>query len=195
MVLAPTESSQGLPGRRHFRSWRWRDCFEGGCRAKSMSQERAVSASAVPLEELSGWPEELCRRELPTVLPRLLISFAVALHPPSPPREESAAGVASFSSAGPPPPPGRVAFARPETSRFFVVERDGAARGRRAGGDRLPGSQGMPGFGTARARRGVLCPSMVEVGVAFSSIAPGRGVFLCSPRLLDRSVGEPGART
>lgn len=46
-----------------------------------MSQERAVSASAVPLEELSSWPEELCRRELPTVLPRLLISFAVALHP------------------------------------------------------------------------------------------------------------------
>lgn len=42
-----------------------------------MSQERAVPASAGPLEELSGWPEELCRRELPSVLPRLLISFAV----------------------------------------------------------------------------------------------------------------------
>nr|KAF6315820.1 hypothetical protein mPipKuh1_001736 [Pipistrellus kuhlii] len=41
-----------------------------------MSQERAASASAVPLEELGSWPEELCRRELPTVLPRLLISFA-----------------------------------------------------------------------------------------------------------------------
>ncbi|XP_053461265.1 uncharacterized protein C1orf112 homolog isoform X2 [Nycticebus coucang] len=37
-----------------------------------MSQERAVPASAVPLEELSSWPEELCRRELPSVLPRLL---------------------------------------------------------------------------------------------------------------------------
>ncbi|XP_021570803.1 uncharacterized protein C1orf112 homolog isoform X1 [Carlito syrichta] len=37
-----------------------------------MSQERAVPAGAVPLEELSSWPEELCRRELPTVLPRLL---------------------------------------------------------------------------------------------------------------------------
>ncbi|XP_036891218.1 uncharacterized protein C1orf112 homolog isoform X2 [Sturnira hondurensis] len=37
-----------------------------------MSEERAVPASAVPLEELSSWPEELCRRELPTVLPRLL---------------------------------------------------------------------------------------------------------------------------
>ncbi|KAF6292501.1 hypothetical protein mRhiFer1_001774 [Rhinolophus ferrumequinum] len=40
-----------------------------------MSQERAVPASAVPLEELSSWSEELCRRELPSVLPRLLISF------------------------------------------------------------------------------------------------------------------------
>ncbi|NP_001353698.1 FIGNL1-interacting regulator of recombination and mitosis isoform 7 [Homo sapiens] len=37
-----------------------------------MSQEGAVPASAVPLEELSSWPEELCRRELPSVLPRLL---------------------------------------------------------------------------------------------------------------------------
>uniref|UniRef100_A0A452EVY6 FIGNL1 interacting regulator of recombination and mitosis n=1 Tax=Capra hircus TaxID=9925 RepID=A0A452EVY6_CAPHI len=42
-----------------------------------MSQERAVPASAVPLEEISSWPEELCRRELPSVLPRLLISFIV----------------------------------------------------------------------------------------------------------------------
>ncbi|XP_059530072.1 FIGNL1-interacting regulator of recombination and mitosis isoform X2 [Myotis daubentonii] len=40
-----------------------------------MSQEGAVSASAVPLEELSSWPEELCRRELPTVLPRLLSMY------------------------------------------------------------------------------------------------------------------------
>ncbi|XP_016077004.1 PREDICTED: uncharacterized protein C1orf112 homolog isoform X2 [Miniopterus natalensis] len=40
-----------------------------------MSQERAVPASAVPLEELSSWPEELCRRELPTVLPRLLSMY------------------------------------------------------------------------------------------------------------------------
>lgn len=45
--------------------------------ASSMSQERAVPASAGLLEELSGWPGELCRRELPSVLPRLLISFAV----------------------------------------------------------------------------------------------------------------------
>ncbi|XP_045694379.1 uncharacterized protein C1orf112 homolog isoform X2 [Phyllostomus hastatus] len=37
-----------------------------------MSQERAAPASDVPLEEFSSWPEELCRRELPTVLPRLL---------------------------------------------------------------------------------------------------------------------------
>uniref|UniRef100_A0A8D2JRK5 Uncharacterized protein n=1 Tax=Sciurus vulgaris TaxID=55149 RepID=A0A8D2JRK5_SCIVU len=34
-----------------------------------MSQERAA-----PLEELRGWPEATCRRELPSVLPRLLIS-------------------------------------------------------------------------------------------------------------------------
>ncbi|KAF3823437.1 hypothetical protein GH733_010873 [Mirounga leonina] len=31
-----------------------------------MSQESAAPASAVPLEELSSWPEELCRRELPS---------------------------------------------------------------------------------------------------------------------------------
>lgn len=37
-----------------------------------MAQERAVSPSALALDELSGWPEELCRRELPSVLPRLL---------------------------------------------------------------------------------------------------------------------------
>lgn len=35
MVLAPSESSQGLPGRRRFRSWRWRDGFEAGCWAKA----------------------------------------------------------------------------------------------------------------------------------------------------------------
>ncbi|XP_037362409.1 uncharacterized protein C1orf112 homolog isoform X2 [Talpa occidentalis] len=37
-----------------------------------MSQEREAPSGTVPLEELSGWPEELCRRELPSVLPRLL---------------------------------------------------------------------------------------------------------------------------
>uniref|UniRef100_A0A8C9ARF5 FIGNL1 interacting regulator of recombination and mitosis n=1 Tax=Prolemur simus TaxID=1328070 RepID=A0A8C9ARF5_PROSS len=42
-----------------------------------MSQERVVPASAVPLEEFSSWPEELCRQELPSVLPRLLISLVV----------------------------------------------------------------------------------------------------------------------
>ncbi|KAM5236763.1 FIGNL1-interacting regulator of recombination and mitosis [Ctenodactylus gundi] len=36
-----------------------------------MAEGRAVPASGVPLEELSSWPEELCRRELPSVLPRL----------------------------------------------------------------------------------------------------------------------------
>ncbi|XP_064450409.1 FIGNL1-interacting regulator of recombination and mitosis isoform X4 [Mirounga angustirostris] len=40
-----------------------------------MSQESAAPASAVPLEELSSWPEELCRRELPSVLPRLLSMY------------------------------------------------------------------------------------------------------------------------
>ncbi|XP_077757725.1 FIGNL1-interacting regulator of recombination and mitosis isoform X1 [Canis aureus] len=40
-----------------------------------MSQERAAPASAAPLEELSGWTEELCRRELPSVLPRLLSMY------------------------------------------------------------------------------------------------------------------------
>ncbi|XP_048212364.1 uncharacterized protein C1orf112 homolog isoform X2 [Perognathus longimembris pacificus] len=40
-----------------------------------MSQERAAPASAVPLEEVSGWPVETCRRELPSVLPRLLSMY------------------------------------------------------------------------------------------------------------------------
>ncbi|XP_020026632.1 FIGNL1-interacting regulator of recombination and mitosis isoform X2 [Castor canadensis] len=40
-----------------------------------MSQERAVPASSVPLEELSSWSEELCRRELPSVVPRLLSMY------------------------------------------------------------------------------------------------------------------------
>ncbi|KAM5203196.1 FIGNL1-interacting regulator of recombination and mitosis isoform 2-T3 [Hipposideros larvatus] len=75
MVWTPAESSQSLPGRRRFRLWPWRERFEAGLPGESMSQERAVPASAVPLEELSSWPEELCRRELPSVLPRLLISF------------------------------------------------------------------------------------------------------------------------
>ncbi|XP_016047463.1 FIGNL1-interacting regulator of recombination and mitosis isoform X3 [Erinaceus europaeus] len=40
-----------------------------------MSQEGAVSASAASLEELARWPEEMCRRELQSVLPRLLSMF------------------------------------------------------------------------------------------------------------------------
>lgn len=40
-----------------------------------MSQDDAVEASGIVLEELSSWPEEMCRRELPSVLPRLLISL------------------------------------------------------------------------------------------------------------------------
>lgn len=44
----------------------------GGVR---MSQNGAVATNGVMLEELSSWPEEICRRELPSVLPRLLISL------------------------------------------------------------------------------------------------------------------------
>ncbi|KAM9686907.1 FIGNL1-interacting regulator of recombination and mitosis isoform 2-T2 [Trichechus inunguis] len=40
-----------------------------------MSQDRTTPASVVSLEELSSWPEELCRRELPSVLPRLLSMY------------------------------------------------------------------------------------------------------------------------
>ncbi|XP_055275643.1 uncharacterized protein C1orf112 homolog isoform X3 [Moschus berezovskii] len=58
-----------------FRSWLWRECFEALVLEESMSQERAVPVSAVPLEEISSWPEELCRRELPSVLPRLLSMY------------------------------------------------------------------------------------------------------------------------
>nr|XP_019571939.1 PREDICTED: uncharacterized protein C1orf112 homolog isoform X2 [Rhinolophus sinicus] len=74
MVRTPAERSQSLPGRWRFRLRLWRDCFEAEV-GDSMSQERAVPASAVPLEELSSWPEELCRRELPSVLPRLLSMY------------------------------------------------------------------------------------------------------------------------
>ncbi|XP_032174193.1 uncharacterized protein C1orf112 homolog [Mustela erminea] len=40
-----------------------------------MSEGRAAPGSAAPLEELRSWPEELCRRELPSVLPRLLSMY------------------------------------------------------------------------------------------------------------------------
>ncbi|XP_052055791.1 uncharacterized protein C1orf112 homolog isoform X2 [Apodemus sylvaticus] len=40
-----------------------------------MSQDDAAVASGVVLEELSSWPEEMCRRELPSVLPRLLSMY------------------------------------------------------------------------------------------------------------------------
>lgn len=40
-----------------------------------MSQDDAVAASRLVLEELHSWPEETCRRELPSVLPQLLISL------------------------------------------------------------------------------------------------------------------------
>ncbi|XP_020830329.1 FIGNL1-interacting regulator of recombination and mitosis isoform X2 [Phascolarctos cinereus] len=37
-----------------------------------MSQDRAEPATTIMLEELAGWSEDLCRQELPSVLPRLL---------------------------------------------------------------------------------------------------------------------------
>lgn len=40
-----------------------------------MSQGDAEVVSGVSLEELSSWTEEMCRRELPSVLPGLLISL------------------------------------------------------------------------------------------------------------------------
>ncbi|XP_044940499.1 uncharacterized protein C1orf112 homolog isoform X1 [Mustela putorius furo] len=40
-----------------------------------MSEGRAAPGSAAPLEELRSWPEALCRRELPSVLPRLLSMY------------------------------------------------------------------------------------------------------------------------
>nr|XP_004658950.2 uncharacterized protein C1orf112 homolog isoform X1 [Jaculus jaculus] len=40
-----------------------------------MSRDRTEAGSVVPLEELSSWPEELCRQELPSVLPRLLSMY------------------------------------------------------------------------------------------------------------------------
>lgn len=56
-----------------FRSgWELAGLGRGG----GMSQERAAPASAVSLGEVRSWPEALCRRELPSVLPQLLISFS-----------------------------------------------------------------------------------------------------------------------
>ncbi|XP_068950847.1 FIGNL1-interacting regulator of recombination and mitosis isoform X2 [Petaurus breviceps papuanus] len=40
-----------------------------------MSQDRAEPASTVLLEELASWSEDLCRQELPSVLPRLLSMY------------------------------------------------------------------------------------------------------------------------
>nr|XP_036879975.1 uncharacterized protein C1orf112 homolog isoform X14 [Manis javanica] len=40
-----------------------------------MSEERAAPASAVSLGEVRSWPEALCRRELPSVLPQLLSMY------------------------------------------------------------------------------------------------------------------------
>ncbi|XP_027724122.1 uncharacterized protein C1orf112 homolog isoform X2 [Vombatus ursinus] len=40
-----------------------------------MSQDRAEPATTVVLEELASWSEDLCRQELPSVLPRLLSMY------------------------------------------------------------------------------------------------------------------------
>ncbi|XP_057350955.1 uncharacterized protein C1orf112 homolog isoform X2 [Manis pentadactyla] len=44
-------------------------------RGGGMSQEREEPASAVSLGEVRSWPEALCRRELPSVLPQLLSMY------------------------------------------------------------------------------------------------------------------------
>lgn len=54
---------------------RIRSSLQGVEGDERMSQDDAVEASGIVLEELSSWPEEMCRRELPSVLPRLLISL------------------------------------------------------------------------------------------------------------------------
>lgn len=40
-----------------------------------MSQDDTEFESGLTLEDLYRWPEELCRRELPLVLPQLIISL------------------------------------------------------------------------------------------------------------------------
>ncbi|XP_073078234.1 FIGNL1-interacting regulator of recombination and mitosis isoform X8 [Manis javanica] len=55
-----------------FRSgWELAGLGRGG----GMSEERAAPASAVSLGEVRSWPEALCRRELPSVLPQLLSMY------------------------------------------------------------------------------------------------------------------------
>lgn len=116
---------------------------------ESMSEERAVPASAASPEDFSSWPEELCRRELPTALPRLLISFAVAG------TRGGAWGRGRPSLLGPATPAaGACVFPRPEPSRFSVGQRDGAARGRSASGGRASESRDLPGLGPRRSRTG-----------------------------------------
>lgn len=115
-----------------------------------MSQERAVPASAVPLEELSSWPEELCRRELPSVLPRLLISFIVTY-----PHRGVWGRCPNLSPASSHLQPGSVVFLRPEPPPVLA---NGARRvsegedGERGGGGTMAAvTEGMPPFGTGRA--------------------------------------------
>lgn len=133
-----------------FRSWRWRDWFEVVLLGRKMSQERAVPASAVPLEELSSWSEELCRRELPTVLPRLLISFFVT---------SAWRGVwgsfSPLSAASSHSPPGRVVFCglNPLLSSLLRETSEGGKRGRE--GTMAAQTEGTPPSGPGRARSGV----------------------------------------
>lgn len=171
MVWTPAERSQSLPGRWRFRLRLWRDCFEAEV-GDSMSQERAVPASAVPLEELSSWPEELCRRELPSVLPRLLISFADC--PLLLARGRVAGPALFFLGLLATPTAGRVVVLRPKPSPFLIGEPGGRAKGWRASGSRGCRGPRPPGSGTAGSQRG-FCPVIgTGCGVFFHRSVPYR---------------------
>lgn len=116
-----------------------------------------MPASAVPLGELSGWPEELCRQELPTVLPRLHIFFAVTW---------DGVGQVWHCLGGlvSPPPLGRVVFLRPQPSVLSVskMEPEGPEGERGPWGAVRPRARAR----LAGGRRGlarVTCPGTVEV--------------------------------
>lgn len=96
-------------------------------RGRGMSEGRAAPGSAASLEELRSWPEELCRRELPSVLPRLLISF-----PGSRPTEEEGEASRLRSGRGA-LAAGRAALLRSEPSLGAGGRRSRRGRGGRAG--------------------------------------------------------------
>lgn len=166
MVLAPAEGSQGLPGRRRFRSRQWRERLEAGSGAK------ACLRSARPRRAPPPWRNSAAGRRscaAGSCRPSCLSSSYPSLSPA--PGEGRGAGVAPFSSARPHPPP--------EPSRFSVGERDGAARGRGASGDRASESQGLPGLGLLRLAD-VSCSVTVGVGVG---VGVAFSPFLCAVKV------------